>query len=232
MKKSLFLAAALAVTASSQAALVYDTVSTSAGFTFYSGPGNAHVMDNFLFPTNDPQLVDGFAIVLFADSADNFSDVTVDFAFHNEVTGVNPTDPILGNPPVASFSVNFGTFTSTGAGNGALFSVTGLNFVMPSTTSSLAVEATVSSTSDLGGNMTFGYADTITAVGSSNNGFGVDLNEDTTITVDEFVSFASPTSGQWNLAMQIDASPVPEPATMLGLGALGAGILARRRRKS
>lgn len=231
MKKSLFLVTALAVTASSQAVLVYDTVTPSLGFAFFSGAGNAHVMDNFLFPTNDPWEINAFNIVLFANQADSFTDIIVNVDFHNEVTGSSASDPILGNPPVASFSINFGAFNSTGAGNGALFGAA-LNFWMPTTTSSLAVEATVTSTAANGGFMTFGYADAITAVGASNNGFGVDLDLDNIIQVDEFVSFNGPVSGQWNLAMQIDASPVPEPATMLGLGALGAGILARRRRKN
>jgi len=79
-------------------------------------------------------------------------------------------------------------------------------------------------------NNTAGLPAPVNYVGASSNGWYRDVDSSGSIQDGEFRVFASPSMS--NLAMNIDADPVPEPASMIALGAGALGVLARRRRKT
>lgn len=238
MKKLLVVLSLAAVGAASHAAVIYDTFTPAVAYSFYTGPGNTLSGDNFNLPSAGAGMhwrITQIRGAAFASAAGTYSSRVLNISFWNGVgASANATDPAFSNQAGTSVNAAFGgTFNATAAGSGFTYSVSGLSIDLANTpvvpANGYGIRLGWSSSGP--GTLSSGYKDTASSVAGSawSNGFFIDTNASGVLQNNEFVNFSNWTNG--NLAVEITAIAVPEPATLAILG-VGALAMLRRRKKA
>lgn len=235
--KSLLTTSILTLSAASQAVVIYDTHTPVTGFGIYTGPGNQLSGDNVFLPALGPGQhwrITGFTATGFASDAGLYSDMAIDINFYNFVDLFAVTfEPAFGDLAGSAHADISGTFNASAAGSGFSYSVDGLAIDLAEMPGNdiTGYGFEIRWTNSGPGTISTGYADIgSTAPGSNwSNGMYIDFIPDNVLDNLEFTTFDGWAHG--NIAIQLRADAVPEPATLAVLG-VGAVALLRRRKKA
>ncbi|HLO99171.1 MAG TPA: PEP-CTERM sorting domain-containing protein [Fimbriimonas sp.] len=251
MKKAIILGS-IALAASSNAAIVYDSIfTTAAQSTFHTltntGSVPRHTQgDNIslaALPANaNAYRIDSLTFGVVNRSGSTYAgvlDVTATL-FSTVTTGSSATTPVFSNPIVSgNLSYNMSAFGSgTGLANNTVgflsvnFTNTFVNGVAL-TSPSLGVQFTTRINGVVVDTMpillTTMPTGTQLYAGSSTNGFYRDASGDTILQQNEARTLGGVDS---NVGLIVNATAVPEPASMIAIGLGIAGLAAKRRRKT
>lgn len=232
----LALLAATAVVPAAKAALLYDNTSTDLatdvyvnGNVYYSSSAHATLEDATFGVSGGPYDITGLNIGYnnFLEDTTNV-DLLVQF-FDTATYGGPGASPIPTNPIGSSFRFNIDAIA--GAGETGFLPISGIQ--MPDNNLAIVAQFVNAGTNTQNGDVYFLYKDAPAIYGSSNNLFGVDLNDNGTITSSENLTFEGGGYPAGNMYMSLQgnlAVQAPEPASMAIVG-LGVGATVLRRRK-
>lgn len=233
MKKTLIVAAITVFAASSQAAIIYDTITGNTGVTTTGGVPRNRMADSFstsAAPTGQQWRIDKIEVALWVGAAATYTNTTGQVRIHNDWNGAAATGSVFSNL-VSDVTWNTGTFTTTGVAAFIFtfdYAAANLSFIGDGTDMGIEVQWKVGGVKD--DRLATGLRDVAPLVGSSSNLFYRDANNNEIIEQSDGRTITGWTNA--NAMVRITGEAVPEPGTMAALGLGIAAIAARRRRRS
>ena len=222
----------LGVAATANATLVYDIPTTA--LTFTGSTPRATLGDNFALPALNAGLtyrINSITFVLIqASSALKSITTNVKFFTGVDTAAVAPNPIFSSNVSNVTVGLGANTVTSTSAYLITLdYLANNLSFEVPGG-SVLGVSLTAKESGQTNNALTFALADAGSTVAGSawSNGYFRDANDNGIIDPGEGRNIGGWTNG--NLVFSIDATVVPEPASLIAL-TLGTLAVIRRKRK-
>lgn len=233
MKKLAFaLVGASMLVASASATIVYDTIAGTGATTTTGGTPRFRMSDEMSFL--DPGAgfhwnVNSVTFTLFIAGAQNFAATTAEVILWNEWDGAGfggaGTNVYQNEAGRQTF--NMGPITTTGS-SVAPVTATFTTPIAMANFANVGIEIYLRADGADNSNLAVGLKDFAPTVGTSNNLFYRDANANGIIETTDGRTITGWTNA--NAALTVDATAVPEPASMIALTVGALGLVARRRR--
>lgn len=238
MKNILALILAVGAATAANAALVYDNIPATGSY-FTGGVRPNFIADDFDFApvgSNLPTLVTGINLGFNTSAATNL-DIVIRFYSDLDFTAAAGTNIFAPNTnPVASILIPGFNIAAAGSYVTGMLNLGSLSFTMPAISNyatsnhGISVEFLNAGTQVRNTATTILFNGTAPLVGDSADRYYRDADNNGIFNGSDARSFGGGTAIA-NFALQLDSTPVPEPATLLILAA-GIPALLRRRNKN